>query len=405
MGFDALLGELGTWAGADAGADAAIGLGADATAGAGLAASADAALPTIAITAPAAAATGAGVGDLAVGGLAAGAGGLGAAGALGGAGGGGPIGGAAASAPDGLSDSDIASSAAIGPQTLASNSPLTADVSGGASALMPTTDASVTSLSPDLASQLGVTPDAGADSSIYSLTGGATGTPGGAAAPDMSGFNIGDPGAATGWQPMDPANPLGTAGSTGAVAPGGQSTLDQFGSWISQPKNAITAGMLGLAGVNAIMTPKLPSAANTALGAAGPAVQAAQSVIQSGGMSGPAWTQQKASIDASIQQQLQQLTDQIKQNAATSGQGTTNSGLVQQQIAQATEQLETQRQQLYMQAAEQNVQTAVSELTGGNATLSSIASMQLAQSNTARQQSAQLAQLAAALNQSSIPGG
>lgn len=389
--------------GADAAAAAAtdVGIGALATE-----AAADVALPTIAITAPAAA--GIGLGDLALG---AGAAGLGAAagGALGGAGGGGPIGGEVgspvSSGPDGLSSGDIAQAAQIGPQTLASNAPLSADAGSGI--LMPTTDASVSALPPDVAQSLGVGPTATGAGDPYSLTNPSPFFP-------DAGGPAGAPAAGGGTAPwggdaltFDPNNPLQLPAATtpGTAAPAQPSWGSQLGKWLANPKNDITAGMLGLSAVSALSPPKLPGAAQTALGASGPAVQQAQAMIQAGGMSGPIWTQQKASIDASIDQQIAQLKQQVQQNASNMGAGGANSGLVQQQISQQVAQLEQQRQTLYAQAAEQNVQNAVAELTGGNQTLTGIAQLQYNQSQQAQQQAQKLAQLAALINQSSVPGG
>jgi hypothetical protein len=175
--------------------------------------------------------------------------------------------------------------------------------------------------------------------------------------------------------------------------------------WLKSPKNLASLGMLGISGFNALSKPKLPSAANTALGAAGPAVAQAQSIISSGGTATPEWATQKASIDASIDQQIQQQTEALKQAAANNGEGNQNSGIVQQQIAQMTSNLNEQRQQLYLQAQQQNVNNAVSELTGGNQTLSAIAQMQLSQETQARQSATQTAQLALQLQQLSLPGG
>lgn len=169
--------------------------------------------------------------------------------------------------------------------------------------------------------------------------------------------------------------------------------------WLSNPKNLMTLGKLGVQGYSQLARPKLPGAAQTSLNAAGPAVQQAQSIIQSGGTATPIWSQQKASIDASIEQQIQQASAALQQNAANAGEGNQNSGVVQQQLAQLRSTLETQRQQLYMQAQQQNVNNAVSELTGANNVLSSIAQIQLAQEKDAQAQAAQLASLLTELEQ------
>jgi hypothetical protein len=167
-----------------------------------------------------------------------------------------------------------------------------------------------------------------------------------------------------------------------------------LGSWLSNAKNVGTAGMLGLSLKNALSKPKLPGASQTASAGATQAVQGATSTIQSGGTATPEWGSQKASIDATIDQQITQQTEAIQQAAANSGQGNQNSGIVQQQIAQMTSNANTQRQQLYAQAQQQNVQAALSELSGGDATLTSIGNMQLQQSQEAQQLAAQTAEMA-----------
>lgn len=174
-------------------------------------------------------------------------------------------------------------------------------------------------------------------------------------------------------------------------------------SWLEKPKNLLSLGSLGISGIEGLTKPKLPSAASEALGAAGPAVAQASSIISSGGTATPIWTSQKASIDAQIDQEIQQQTQSIMQAAASNGEGNQNSGIVQQQIAQMTQNANTQRQQLYLQAQQQNVNNAVSELTGGNQTLSAIANMQLAQEEQAQAAAKQTAQLAIQLEQLSLP--
>jgi hypothetical protein len=379
---------------ADAGAATAVGAtAADATAvgtgvGAGLAdAAGAAAIPEVTVTAPAlaggaAADFGSGIpGFLGVGAAPALAGGPGAQNV---AGGGGQIG---------------------------SSDPMGADTAGLTDTGIPMLgQAGPASLPPNLAAQFGVSAPGGLGTDYSSLF------TSDMSASDASAFTGGDAavsggtdsaGAATGAQPLPPGvtppstvTPLSPPAAAHPAAPGGG-----LMGWLANPKNAMTAGMMGLSLGTSLLGPKLPSAGQTALNAAGPAVGQAQAILASGGMSGPAWSQQKASIDQSIAQQLAQAEAQIRQNAATAGQGTANSGLVQQQIAQLKSQLEMQRQQMYEQAAQANVQTAVAELTGGDQTLSAIAQMQLAQTTQARQQAALLAQLAAQLNQTSVPGG
>jgi hypothetical protein len=178
-------------------------------------------------------------------------------------------------------------------------------------------------------------------------------------------------------------------------------------SWLSNPKNDATAGLLGLSLKNALTKPKLPSADTTAANLATTNAEGASAVINSGGTASPEWASQKASIDATINQQIQQQTQAIMQAAASSGEGSTNSGIVQQQIAQMTTNANTQRQQLYQQAQSQNVQQALSELSGGDSVLTSIGNTQLQQSEEAQALAAQTAELALLLGTNStvkIPG-
>jgi hypothetical protein len=226
----------------------------------------------------------------------------------------------------------------------------------------------------------------------------------GVGAPASAGIPNAASGAGIGFDPS-----LGTASTApaGGGFGGAATTIDTTApttaggagsglmDWATNPKNLPTEGLLGLSALNALSTPQLPGAAKTALGTSTAGANQAQAIIQSGGTNTPEWAGQKASIDASINQQLQQQTEALKQNAANSGQ----SGMVvQQQIDSLTQTLETQRQQLYAQAQQQNVSNAVSELTGSNATLGSIANMQLGQSQQAQQQAMQTAELALLLS-------
>ncbi len=172
-----------------------------------------------------------------------------------------------------------------------------------------------------------------------------------------------------------------------------------FGSWIE--KNPAQAALLGFSGINALSTPKLPPAANTALSNASAMTQQAQQTIASGGTSSPAWPQQKASIDQQINQYVKNTEAHIKQSAVNSGMGGADSMVVRQQLNNLQQQAETQRQAMYQQALSQIVSQSVAELTGGNQTLSSIAHMELGQSQEARQSAAQTAQLAIMLGQMS----
>lgn len=360
------VGDLGAGAGvlADAGAGAAggadlsaLGLTPEAGGGAATTGASSTLLPeqTVLGTAPAGAGSSSALGTLAQG-----VGPVATAGLAGAAAGGG------GSGVPGTSGQPADFSGGSGPVS-ASNTPqfLSADDTGP----------SLGSLSPDMAQSLGVDP-----SSI--------------AQPSMTSDFI-DPSAGAdnpGFGPLDVNGPSAT---------------DSIGSWFESPKNLGTAGLLGMSLKNALTQPKLPGASGTADAAATSAVQNATSIIQSGGTATPEWASQKASIDATINQQIQQQSEALQQAAASSGEGNQNSGIVQQQIAQMTANLNVQRQNLYAQAQQQNVQAALSELAGGDQTLASIGNMQLQQSEEARALSAQTAEMALLLQSGGsqkIPG-
>jgi hypothetical protein len=198
----------------------------------------------------------------------------------------------------------------------------------------------------------------------------------------------------TGDEPTVAPNPLPDE----TIAPQPNSPVSQAWDWIkSNPKLAASLGLGAESLFTALSPPKLPGSARTALDASSAAVQQAQGVISSGGTSSPAWAQQKSSIDQQVDQNLQQAIEQATQAAATNGEGGANSGVVQQQVNQLRQQAETQRQQLYAQALQTIVSDAVTEMTGGNQTLSSIAQMQLTASQEARASAGQTASLAALL--------
>lgn len=167
-----------------------------------------------------------------------------------------------------------------------------------------------------------------------------------------------------------------------------------LGDWFSNPKNLSTLGLLGLSGANALSKPKLPGFANDAGGAAEANLAAAEKVIGGGGAASPNWAGQKASIDASIDQQLKDQSAALQQAAVNSGMGNQNSGVVQQQIATLKQKLEGQRQALYEQAQAQNVQQAIQELTSSNSVLMGLANLQLQQQEQARAAAGQTAELA-----------
>jgi hypothetical protein len=231
-----------------------------------------------------------------------------------------------------------------------------------------TGDSSVQALSPDAMQSLGITP---ADTTNTALT-------------DTSGA----------FDPSSVTSPDAVSVQGPSLADQAETKAGEFGKWLESPKNAATAGLLGLSAKNALTTPKLSAASQAAEANAAAEAKGALPIIQSGGTATPEWASQKASIDATINNQIQQQTEAIMQAAASSGEGGQNSGIVQQQIAAMTQQANLQRQQLYSQAQAQNVQQAVSEISGGDSTLTSIGSTQLQQSEQAQQLAAQTAEMA-----------
>lgn len=191
----------------------------------------------------------------------------------------------------------------------------------------------------------------------------------------------------------------------GGGAGGGGGYLDQASQLLKKlGLSPVSAGLLGVSGLQALTKPKTPDAANTLRGSATQGSQQANSVIQSGGQASPAWTSQKASIDASIDQQLQQQTQAIMQQAQNSGQGGKSQVTVQQINALKTK-LETQRQQLYAQAQGQNVQAALQQLGISDQALSGVAAAQYKASQDARSSAGQTAALALQLQALSNRGG
>lgn len=297
---------------------------------------------------------------------------------------GGAGGGAAGGVGSGLAGPGaVEANAALGLGGQAATGGATAALPGGApagggqflDATVPTA-----ALSPETASVLGIS-DAGAGFSLPEV--GSTGTgfvPGGGDAGFAGGADGG----------------LGGVGGGEFAADGGGLNGTEFLSQAQKKLKELglspaTAAMLGISGVNALTTPKLPGAAKTLQDQAGPGAQQAQAVIQSGGTGSPAWQSQKASIDATIDQQIQEQTQAIMQNAVNSGQGP-DSQVTVQQVNKLKTQLETQRQTLYAQAQGQNVQAALSSLGIQDQALSQVANAQFAGSNEAKASAAATAQ-------------
>lgn len=196
----------------------------------------------------------------------------------------------------------------------------------------------------------------------------------------------------TGGTPTDVPNPLpdvtgGGADVSGGILDAGSAMLKKLGL------TPATAALLGISGVQAFSSPEIPAAAKKLQAGAGPAADAASSVIQSGGTSSASWGAQKASIDASIDQQIKEQSEAMLQQAVNSGQGA-DSQVTLQQINKLKTQLETQRQNLYAQAQAQNVQVAVQSLGISDQALAQVAQAQFAESNQAKSSASETAKMA-----------
>lgn len=223
----------------------------------------------------------------------------------------------------------------------------------------------------------GGVPDSGAPAGTYQLP------------PDLANIDTSVPD----WQTeMD----IGTYGSTpadyqaaAAQAGGGGATpaakAATWGSYLKSPKGALTAASTAAGLYGLLNKPQLPGAAKTALNAAGPATAQAQAMISSGGMAGQLWQNQKGAIDAQIDQQIADFSRALQQQGVNSGMGGQNSEVIQRQIAEMKSRLNVQRESMYVQAAQQNVNNAVAELTGGNQTLMGIANLQFQEDQAAQQ--------------------
>jgi hypothetical protein len=251
------------------------------------------------------------------------------------------------------------------------------------------------SLTPEVSNMLGI--DAG------SAAGAAP------AAVDSTAPMVADPGSYAGVMGAggDTASADSFAGLSGDATGGAGGLWDSvknsgIGQWVGN--NPAQAGLLANSMLTALKGQKLPSAANAALNSSSAEVQQAQGILASGGTTSPGWAGQKAAIDQQVDANLANAIEQAKQSAANSGMGGSNSAVVQQQINRLQQQAATQKQAMYTQALNSIVSSAVGELSGGNATLSSIAQMQMQQSHGAQAAAAQTAQLALMLSKMSGSG-
>jgi hypothetical protein len=184
---------------------------------------------------------------------------------------------------------------------------------------------------------------------------------------------------------------MGAVGDAGHAISG---ALGKVGSGIMN--NPLQSAGLALMARNVLGGPQqLPSYAQQAGNTATDLQTQANGILQSGGTSSPMWNGMKASIDSSIDGNLKNAIEQLKQSAANSGQGGDNSAVVQQGINNLTQQAETQRQAQYTQALSSITNQAVSMLTGGNQTLTSLAQMQMANNSQAQASAGQIGEMAA----------
>lgn len=196
------------------------------------------------------------------------------------------------------------------------------------------------------------------------------------------------------------ASPAGAAGVPGeatnaaTAGAGSSSMLGKIGGYIA--KNPLQAAELGLAAYEGTQKQPLPSALKQLQTASSQEVQQAQSVISSGGTSAPNWAGQKASIDASLAEEEKNSRESILQTAANSGLSS-DSMVVQQQLAQLSANIETQRQQQYAAAQQQNTQNAISVLSGGSSGLATVGSAQMQGSEQSQQLAERLGLAAAGL--------
>jgi hypothetical protein len=270
------------------------------------------------------------------------------------------------------------------------------DLGGGLSILPATGMSDVASLDPGLADTLGIAGDTGAVdlSSLQDVpwpppsVDAEAFTPAALPAPaqvdpTMGGLNI------------DAGNIFQQAGA--AAGNFGKSALNWMGA------HPASTALTGLSLLNSLKRPALPPAAAQASGAASASLPQQQQIVSSGGTAAPQWTQQKSAIDAQVDQQVKQLTEQLMQAQINSGAGGGDSAVTQQKIAQLKSTLETQRQQLYMAAQAQNVAQAIQLMSGNNATLMATAQMQLQQSQEAQAAAMQTAELALLLASGAAP--
>lgn len=278
-----------------------------------------------------------------------------------------------------LTGGALAADAAVPSLTATAAAPEAASIASlagteGTAFLPATVDASAVPLSSDLATSLGVTPDVAAPAALD-----VSSTPVDFSAPVGSG---------------DLVNAQLNANAADAAGGGGGSIT----SWIAKnPGLAAQLGLTGLSAFEAFSTPQLPGAAKSLLSNLSPATKQAMDVISSGGTNTPLWAQQKASIDATIAQQQRLGEEGIMQAAANLGEGGKDSQIVQDKIRALRRDLETQRQNMYAQAQQQNVSNATAELTGSNQTLMAIAQMQMGEDSGAQQTANTTARLAGQL--------
>ncbi len=192
------------------------------------------------------------------------------------------------------------------------------------------------------------------------------------------------------------ASNVGTNALTDTAASSSGGLLSDVVNFAKQ--NPSTLLKVGSTLYSAAKTPQLPGYAQQVGNESAQIGANATGQYLAGGQPTPT---QLAAINSSIDQQIQQNTAAIQQHAANSGLGP-DSLVVQQQIQAMTEQLNTQRSQLLLQAQQGNLNTALSALNISGSQAANIAGQQF-RADTQAQSLAQ--QLAGAVGGSLGSGG
>lgn len=136
--------------------------------------------------------------------------------------------------------------------------------------------------------------------------------------------------------------------------------LDRFtGALTNDPLRTLAAGASLASSIRGGGRTNMPGSADRLNNVGGQLSDDATNTIRN---HGAPTADQKSSIDATIEQQWKVGVEQIRQAAANSGMGSQNNMVVQDKLRSFRQKLETQRQQLYMKQAEDNMKNALAEL-------------------------------------------